>query len=123
MGSGVSCFTVSLIVTDREAKSQESVHKTTTEKENGESKQTRTNIRVSACTALPARLNRIIWLGQLISLYQFPLSSASRRSSFKGRERAIVYQTSIGTVSTLGPLGKLLRRGGVYMGLSEGIDA
>ena len=61
-------------------------------------------------------------MDQLISEYQFQLSSASRRSSFRGRERAIVNQTNIGTVSTLEPLGKLLRRGGMHMGFSERID-
>ena len=45
-----------------------------------------------------------------------------RRSSLKGRERAIVNQTNIGTVSKA-TLGKLLeKRGGAHMGFSERID-
>ena len=43
---------------------------------------------------------------------------SARRSSLKGRERAIVNQTNIGTVSKA-TLGKLLeRRGGAHMGFS-----
>ena len=47
---------------------------------------------------------------------------SARRSSLKGRERAIVNHTNIGTVSKA-PLGKSLfeRRGGAHMGLSERI--
>ena len=39
----------------------------------------------------------------------------------KGRERAVVNQTNIGTVSKA-TLGKLLRRGGAHMGFSQRID-
>ena len=47
---------------------------------------------------------------------------SARRSSLKGRERAIVTQTNIGTVSKA-TLGKLLRDGGgARMGFSERID-
>ena len=49
-------------------------------------------------------------------------SGSARRSSLKGRERAIVSQTSTGTVSeaTLGELSE--RRGGAHMGFSERKD-
>ena len=43
------------------------------------------------------------------------------RSSFKGRERAIVNQTNIGTVLKA-TSGKLLRRDGAYMCFSERFD-
>ena len=48
---------------------------------------------------------------------------SARRSSLKGRERAIVSQTKIGTVS-MATLGKLLRDGEerIIMGFSECID-
>ena len=47
---------------------------------------------------------------------------SARRSSLKGRERAIVSQTNIGTVSKA-TLGKLLRnKRGAHMGFSERID-
>ena len=47
---------------------------------------------------------------------------SARRSSLKGRERAIVNQTNIGTVSKA-TLGKLLRDGvEAHMGFSERID-
>ena len=47
---------------------------------------------------------------------------SARRSSLKGRERAIVNQTNIGTVSkaTLGKTSD--SQGGVHMGFSERID-
>ena len=46
---------------------------------------------------------------------------SARRSSFKGRERAIVNQTNIRTVSKAA-LGKLTgKRGGAHMGFSERI--
>ena len=44
---------------------------------------------------------------------------STRRSSLKGRERAIINQTNIGTVSKAA-LGKLLRE--AHMGFSERID-
>ena len=49
---------------------------------------------------------------------------SARRSSLKGRERAIVDKTNIGTVSQA-TLGKLTseRRGGAHMGISERINA
>ena len=46
---------------------------------------------------------------------------SARRSSLKGRDRAIVNQTNNGTVSKA-TLGKHLRRGGAHMGFSERID-
>ena len=46
---------------------------------------------------------------------------STRRSSLKGREKAIVRKTNIGTVSKA-TLGKLLRRGGAHMGFSERVD-
>ena len=48
---------------------------------------------------------------------------SARRSSLKRRERAIVNQTNIGTVSKA-TLGKLVREreGGAHMGFSERID-
>ena len=46
---------------------------------------------------------------------------SARRSSLKGRERAVVNQTNTGTVSEA-TLGKLRRRGGAHMGFSERID-
>ena len=46
---------------------------------------------------------------------------SARRSSLKGRERAIVNQTNIGTVSKA-TLGKLLRPGRAHMGFSERTD-
>ena len=47
---------------------------------------------------------------------------SARRSSLKGRERVIVSQTNIGTVSKA-KLGQLLeRRGGAQMGFSQRID-
>ena len=46
---------------------------------------------------------------------------STRRSSLKGRERAIVSPTNTGTVSKA-TLGKLLRRGGAHMGFSERVD-
>ena len=47
---------------------------------------------------------------------------SARRSSLKGRERAIVNQTNIGTVSkaTLGETSE--RRGGAHKGMSARID-
>ena len=48
---------------------------------------------------------------------------SARRSSLKGRERAIVSKTNIGTISKA-TLGKLLRErwGGAHIGFSERID-
>ena len=46
---------------------------------------------------------------------------SARRSSLKGREKAIVNQTNIGTVLKA-TSGKLLRRDGAYMGFSERFD-
>ena len=46
---------------------------------------------------------------------------SARRSSLKGRERAIVSQTNIGTLWKA-TLGKLLRRDGAHVGFSECIN-
>ena len=45
---------------------------------------------------------------------------SARRSSLKGRERAIVKQTNTGTVSKAGETSET--RGGAHMGFSERID-
>ena len=47
--------------------------------------------------------------------------SARRSSALKGREKVIISQTNIGTVSKE-TFGKLLRRGGAHVGFSERID-